>query len=528
VTASYDAVVIGAGANGLVAATTLARAGKRVVVLEQGDRVGGQARTIEFAAGFHAPPLGLDAGWLPPQVARDIGIVRPPMTVPDAAITVASADGGFFALPRDPARATAAIRRHSPVDADRWLPFAMRILRLARFLQSLYTLPAPDIDTRSIREVLPLLGVGRKFRALGRDGMTDLLRVLPMPVHDLLDDELQWATLKAAVGAGGVRDLRQGPRSGGTSFVLLHYLVGAPPVSLRTRGYWRDGPDAFAAVVDSAARSAGVAIRCGAPVARIVVRDDAVAGIALANGDEIAARTVISTADPVRTMLGMVDPVWLDPEVMHAVRNIKLRGCTAFLQYALDRLPELPGVSEPASALAGIVSLTPTLDALERAADAAKYGTVSDQPHVEITVPSVRWPSIAPNGKHVLVARMQYAPYELRDGATWDEKRGCALADTVTAAIARVSPRFGESVLHRAVLTPRDLEDRFGLTGGAVTHGELTLDQVLFMRPIPGWGRHAMPIDGLYLGGAGAHPGPGVIGTAGWLAARRALADAGR
>jgi phytoene dehydrogenase-like protein len=281
-------------------------------------------------------------------------------------------------------------------------------------------------------------------------------------------------------------------------------------------------------LAESAARRAGVTIRCGAAIARVLVRDDAVGGIALADGEEIAAHTVISTADPVRTLLGMVDPVWLDPEILHAVRNIKLRGSTAFVHYAVDRLPDLPGVSDSAAALTGVVSLTPTLDDLERAADAAKYGRVSEHPHIELTAPSVRWPALAPAGKHVLVARVQYAPYQLRDGAAWDAAHGCALTVSVTAAIAGRLPGFAESVLHRAVLTPRDLEARFALTGGAVTHGELTLDQILFMRPIPGWGRHAMPIDGLYLGGAGAHPGPGVIGAPGWLAAQRALADARR
>jgi phytoene dehydrogenase-like protein len=271
------------------------------------------------------------------------------------------------------------------------------------------------------------------------------------------------------------------------------------------------------------ARSAGVTIRTGADVARILVRDDAVSGVALATGEELAAPVVISTADPVSTLLGMVDPVWLDPEFLLAVRNIKFRGCTALVRFALDRLPDLPGLDDAPIALAATTSLTTTLDSLERAYDAAKYGEVSANPHVEISVPTLRWPSLAPAGKHVLLARVQYAPRTLRDGAEWDDTRSCELGEAVTRAIGRVMPHFAKTILHREVITADDIETRFGLTDGAMTHGELMLDQILFMRPVPGWGRYAMPIDGLYIAGSGAHPGPGVLGGAGWLAAKQVI-----
>jgi phytoene dehydrogenase-like protein len=219
----------------------------------------------------------------------------------------------------------------------------------------------------------------------------------------------------------------------------------------------------------------------------------------------------------------MIDPVWLDPEFLHAVRQIKMRGCTAFVMYALDAVPEVTGLHDPKAALASMVTLTPTTEALERSYDAAKYGRVSEHPHVEFTIPSLRWPRLAPEGKHVLVARAQYAPYTLADGATWDGPRSSLLADCVTSVIARVIPRFSSHILGCTVMTPVDLERKFGLTEGAVTQGEITLDQILFMRPVAGWGRHAMPVDGLFLGGAGTHPGPGILGGPGWLAAKRAL-----
>jgi phytoene dehydrogenase-like protein len=277
------------------------------------------------------------------------------------------------------------------------------------------------------------------------------------------------------------------------------------------------------------ARSHGVVIRTGAEAAQIVIRDDAVAGVRLVrNDEEISASAVLSTADPARTFLQLLDPVWLDPEFLLAVRNVKLRGCTAAVLYALDRLPDVSGLQDSAQSLAGVVSLTGSLDWLERAYDAAKYGSVSERPHVEFSVPTLRWPQLAPPGKHVLVAKVQYAPYGLRGNVAWDAALATALGETVTRTIARVSPNFASAVLHRAVVTPRDIETTFGLTEGAVTQGELTLDQILFMRPVAGWGQYVMPVSGLYLGGAGTHPGPGVIGASGLLAARRLLSDRGK
>ena len=524
---AFDAIVIGAGPNGLAAATTLGRAGKRVALVDPGDTPGGLARATEFAPGFHASPLGIDSGWLPPAVARAVGMGIGDLadTEPAVGTTVATADGDLLALSCDPRQAVERIRRLSPRDADRWPAFVARLRALAGFLEAMYQLPPPDLDADlSLGELGPLLGLGRKFRSLGRGDMTELLRVLPMSVQDLADEWFESEAIKTAIAAAGVRDIRQGPRSGGTSFVLLHHLVGAPPGSVRARGWWRDGPDAFALTAEALARKARVVMQFGARVERIAIRDDSVTGVVLGDGDEIAAPIVISTVDPARTLLGMVDPVWLDPEFLHAVRQIKFRGCTAFVMYALDTLPETPGLADPRAALASMVTLTATTDALERGFDAAKYGRISEQLHVEFTVPSLRWPRLAPEGKQVLVARVQYAPYALHGGATWDEAQSSLIGDGATSVLSRVMPTLAEHVVARSVITPAVLESAYGLTEGAVTHGELTLDQILFMRPVAGWGRYAMPIDGLYLGGAGAHPGPGILGASGWLAAKRALA----
>jgi phytoene dehydrogenase-like protein len=357
--------------------------------------------------------------------------------------------------------------------------------------------------------------------------MIEFLRTLPLSVWELLDDWFESAALKAAVATGGIQDHQQGPRSGGTGFVLLHYLVGSPSGAMRGRSPWQEGPETFTLAAEQAAKRFGVTVRTGAAVKQIVVKDDVVTGVVVGDGEEIAARTVLSTANPARTFLEWIEPEWLDPEFLREVGNIRHRGCSAFVTYALERLPDLPGLMDE-RALSGMISLTSTIPALEKAADAAKYGTFSDHPHVEFTVPTVTAPNLASGGKHVLVARAQYAPYKLRDGAVWDSARRDALAKTVTSAIEAVSPCFSSRILHQVAWTPRDLEERFGLREGAASHGELGLDQILFMRPVAGWGGHATPIAGLYLGSAGSHPGPGVLGGAGWLAAKRILGDRGR
>jgi phytoene dehydrogenase-like protein len=525
VSARHDTIVIGAGANGLVAAAVLARAGRKVTVLESAPDAGGQSRLLEFAPGFRAAPLGLDPGWLPDPVARDAGIERLETVAADTPLSVPAGAGRFLTLSREPGRSTAAVREWSEKDAAVWPGFLERLGRLAGFLSALYVVPAIDVDAKEPGELLTLADLGRRFRGLGREAMIGLLRTLPMSAWELMDDTFETAPLKAAIAAGGMQDVRQGPRSGATSFALLHHLVGAPLGSVRGRVPHRGGPAAFSDAAAAAARGAGATLRFGATVERIVVKNDAVNGIVLANGEEIAASYLVSTADPARTLLEWVDPAWLDPEFAHAVHNIRHRGSTAYVLYALDTAVKFGGLDS--SALAGTVSLSASLEVLERAADAAKYATVPERPHVEITMPTLLWPDLAPAGKHVMIARVQHVPYRLREGA-WDERRSRDLDEHVEKVIADHSPGFGSHVRGRRLLTPADLEREFGLREGAASQGEIGLDQILFMRPVAGWGRHATPISGLYLGGAGTHPGPGVIGGAGWLAARRMLSDARR
>jgi phytoene dehydrogenase-like protein len=514
----YDAIVIGAGPNGLVAAITLARRRKKVLVLEAASEIGGHTRTVEFAPGYRTP-LNEDTGWVPDRIERITGTSKLQRAGGGVSMSVATPDGALLHLPARLSAATENIARLSAKDAARWPAFVQRMQKFAELLGLLYQLTPPDIDTSSAREVLPLLGVGRRLRALGRVDMTEFLRVMPMPAQDLLDDTFENESLKAAMAAASIRDLRQGPRSGGTTYNLLHYMVGAAPGSVRGRPWFAESPDAFAKTAAAMAQKRKVEIRTDAPVARITATDGAVTGVVLGNGEEIEAKRVLSTADPKRTLLQLAEPAWLDPEFMLAVRNVKLRGSTAFVCYAVDRV-----VDDTLKSYTTTVSLTTTTAKLEQAADAAKYGELSAEPHVEIFSPTLRWPTLAPDGKHIVVARVQYAPYALKKGS-WDAAQSSEVEKKATAAISRVVQGFESTVKHRKVYSPADLERDFGVTEGALTHGELTLDQILFMRPVAGWGRYAMPIAGLYLGGAGAHPGPGILGGAGYLAAKALLRD---
>ena len=505
--AAHDVIVIGAGANGLVAATALAKAGRRVVVLESEAMVGGTWSPVEIGTGLSVP-LEVESDWIPPAVASLLGISASDF---DSAhpTSVLVDEGRLLTLSATVNDAVTAIKTYSPRDAARWPAFVAMLRQLAAFLEAMYQLPAPEIGASSVADLSALLTLGRSYRALGRTNMSELLRVLPMPVEDLAEDWMTFMPLRAAIAAAGVRDIRQGPRSGGTSFVLLHYLTGATEGALRGRPQLRGGPGAFIGLAERVARAAGVTIRTGTRVSRIEVRDENVAGVTLANGEVIGAPRVISTADPSSTLLGLIDPVWLDPEFLHAVRNIRYRGSTAYLCYTLERLPELPS---------GVISLSSTTNAIERPFDASKYGEASPMPHVTIA---------AHPGSGTLVAKARYIPFTLRDG-TWDAPRKLALADLVTSAIGNAIPRFKQLVKECRVFTPPDLAKRFGVRDGAFTHGEMGLDQILFMRPVAGYGRHAMPISGLYLGGAGTHPGPGVAGGPGYLAAQRLLRDARR
>lgn len=469
----WDAIVIGAGVNGLVAAHYLARAGKRVVVVEQRTQ----------------PDLTPETGWLPPVIARELRLASNggPEAAPDPWISAPLPAGGRLDLSRDLARSAEAIRRISPADAGKWPEFCARMHRLAGVLERLYLRPAPDIETRAIGELVGLARLGLHIRRLGRQAIIDLARILPMSIADLLDDWFESDALKGLLGALGIWHLKQGPRSGGTAFNFLHHHVGSPA------GVFRPGRSH---AVQALSQRPGVEIRRGGR-SRILASGGRARGVAIEPGGEtLNAALVVSSADP-RAALREVSTE-LDPEFVRAVENIKCRGVVARGTLPLERPVDF-----------ATLCIAPSLNYLERAYDAAKYGRDSEDPYVE---------AVQGDGGKRLDVHVQYVPY--RDGVA-NLERHQALQRRV-AALLNAPP--GQLRLE----TPDEREIREGLTEGHLYHGELTLDQILFMRPVPGWSRYRTPLEGVYLCGPGTHPGGGIVGAAGRNAARAILSDEGR
>lgn len=487
---SAATVVIGTGVNELVAAHYLARAGQQVVVLEQ--------NTADCVT-------ALDTGWVPPRILGDLALDShsgPGTSLqiyrPDPWVVAVLPDGGRLELWNDPVRSAEAIRRLSARDAKRWPDFCERMAGLARVLERLYTAPPPDLMTRDVGELARIAGTAFGVRRLGRQGMEDLMRLLPMPIADLLDDWFECDALKGVLGAAGIMHLCQGPRSGGTAFRLLHHHAGNMP------GVFRPPLSNLSRVLEA---RPGITLRRGASVGRITVREGHVAGVALTDGEEIATRLVVCGVDPRRTLLEWVDTGSLTPEFTRAVRHIRSRGVVARV------VLELQGA-------AGFTTLVvaPSLDHLERAYDDAKYGRISQHPYLEARATET------PDSGYRVGVDVQYAPYTLRDG-DWDEARRSALAQRVVEMLSEAIPGFDARVSARRVAAPPDLEARCGFPEGQAHHAELALDQSFWMRPLPGWASYRTPVAGLYLCGPGTHPGGAIAGAAGANAARVVLRD---
>jgi phytoene dehydrogenase-like protein len=514
---NIDAIVIGADLNGLVAAAYLAQAGRKVLVLDRQNKIGGTAITEEVVPGFHFNTVQHDAGWLNPAIVKDLDLAQHGLALIQSEVT-AFEPGSGLTLWRDEARSAQAIARFSKSDAEQWPAFSAQLIKLAAFLENVYRLTPPKITTTQPAELWSLLRLGRKWRGLGKRDMLEMVRALPMSAYELLNDWFETEALKGVIGAGGITNIRQGPRSPGTAFVLLHHLTGAG--AFRATRTAHGGLGSLANALAAAARRHGAEIRLSAEVIKIVVKGDRAAGVALANGEEISARDVASSADARRTFFEWIGPEYLETNFMRALQNIKYRGVRAKVNLALSELPRFDGADE--SRLRGVISVSPDLDYLERAYDDAKYGRVSSQPYLEAMIPTLLDSTLAPAGQHVMSIWMQYAPYELRD-ERWDDSQRDRVGDRVVNTLAAYAPNLKSAILHRQVLTPLDLESRFDAPEGNLYQGELTLDQFLFMRPVAGWAQYRTPLEGLYLCGAATHPGGGLAGAAGYNAAREIL-----
>jgi phytoene dehydrogenase-like protein len=524
---TYDAVVIGGGHNGLTAAAYVARAGLSVLVLERRSIVGGCCVTEEIAPGCRVSTTSYIASMLLPQVIRDLNLAEHGLhMVPcDPMIQVPFPDGTVVPWWSDRERALAEFRKYSPTDAATFVRVDDQLKKLARYLQPFFLEPPPELDTQSFRGWSDLFRVGRRFRKISNREVAELISFLTGSLGEFLDRNYESNIIKTLFLANNVYGKHGGPYQPGTAIGLLFHLLSGGDHDLQGfSGHVMGGMGAITQALAAAGTKLGVEIRTESPVAHIDIRDGRVRGVVLEDGTEIRCKLVLSNADPKRTFLGMVAERELPADFVHAVRGIKMDGPCAKVNFVLAEEPKFTGTSPHATALERtFYTLVPSLEFAERCYDIAKFGEIPEQLWVDCVVSSNADSSLAPAGKHILTCFVQYVPYHLKQG-TWDEYRDL-LGDRVTKKIGEYAPNVPGAVLTRQVLTPLDLERTYGLTEGNIFHGDLRLEQLFFMRPVAGWAKYRTPVDGLYLCGAGTHPGGGVTGAPGHNAAHQVLRD---
>jgi phytoene dehydrogenase-like protein len=526
----YDVAIVGGGHNALVTAAYIARAGRRVVVLERRETVGGAAETAMLGQ-VRVPRLAHTVGRLRPSVVRDLDLRSHGLRLlaPDIRVFAPQPDGRAVTFWSDQVRTVDGLRGWSTRDADAWPDFDRLVRALGGFLGEVAARTPPDIHAPGIADALAGLKLGRTFRGLGKRDAHTILRVLPMAVADFVAESFETDAVQAAVAWRGVQYASVGPWSAGTAANLLSDSGGNDGGAAGQTVFAEGGPGAVSAALAHAFTSEGGEIRTSAEVAAITSRDGRVTGVELASGDEVVAPAVVSGLDPKRTLTTLCDPVAIGPTMLWRAGNIRTPGVVSKVNLVLAGLPRFTaaGGSDEAM-LRGRIVLAPGIDAIERAFDASKYGRVSESLILEATIPSLVDPSLvadAPEGSHVLSVIAQYTPYALRDGSWDDDGRRDAIGDGVLATLEAYAPGIGGLVLEREVLTPLDLERDYGLTGGHPLHAEPGLDQFFLWRPLLGHARYRLPIDGLYLCSSGAHPGGGITGQPGQNAAREILAD---
>jgi phytoene dehydrogenase-like protein len=519
-----DIVIVGGGHNGLITAFYLAKAGYKPLVLERNAQVGGAAVTDEFHPGFRCSTLAHTAGPLRPEVIRDLQLERHGLKLitPEVCVTALSPDGRALSLYQDANKSAQAIAAFSHKDAAKYPEFQTSLKKMGKVIGDALATTPPDIDHPSSGDLWSMLKTGRAIRNLGKKDMFRLLRWGPMAVADLVAEYFETELIRAVVAARGVFGTFLGPWSAGSALVLL-IRAAADPHPAGSSFLAAGGMGAITQAMASAAKAAGAEIRTSAEVIEIRVQNGAATGVVLSTGEEIQAKAVISNADPKRTLLKLTDPTHLSPDFVQKLQHYRGNGTVAKVNLALSGLPNFTALKNVNSdALKGRIHIGHEIDYLERAFDECKYGNFSRAPYLEATIPSLTDPTLAPEGKHVMSIYMQYAPYKLK--GDWEDQRK-ALGQTVVQTLAQYAPNLPEMILTHQIITPLDLEEKYGLTGGQIFHGDLALDQFFTMRPLLDWARYKTPIQNLYLCGSGTHPGSGLTGGSGANAAREILKE---
>jgi phytoene dehydrogenase-like protein len=515
----YDVVVIGGGHNGLVNAAYLAKAGKKVVVLERRGVLGGAAVTEEIVPGFLFSECSYVVSLLRPEIIRELDLPRHGLEIlPLDGTFSPMLNGDHLWRVNDHAKTQREIRRHSRLDAEAYDEFSKMMTPMCRFVKPMLSMIPPDPTTLNPKDLKQLHFMLQRFRELSSDERYTLIQLMTMSAADFLDQWFETDVLKATMSASGIIGTFLGIRSPGTAYVLLHHYMGEIDGAFRSWGFSRGGTGQISNSIAAAARELGVEIRTNAPVGKILNKDGRVTGVVLQSGEEIRCNVVSSSVDPHHTFLSFMDAKDLPSDFVASIKRYKFRGSSGKVNIALSALPNFKALPGTGPHLRGAISISPGMEYMERAYDDAKYGRYSQRPYVDMVIPSLTDPSVAPPGKHVLSCFVQYAPYKLAHG-TWDDHRE-AFGNNVINTIAEHAPNIKDIIIDKQVLTPLDLEREFGLTQGNIFQGELSLEQLFFLRPVPGWAYYRTPIDNLYMCGSATHPGGGIMGANGRIASQ--------
>lgn len=520
----YDAIVIGAGHNGLVNAAYLARAGMQVLVLEQRHIVGGAAVTEEIYPGFKYSVYSYVVSLLRPEIIRDLNLTKHGLTIlPLESTLTPLPNGEYIYRDADPYQTRRSIARFSQRDADTYGEYGRMMYFMAKAVKYILAIKPPDPTSMHPRELGSLLDLAKHFLGIGEEQFYALTKLMTMAAADYLEEWFETDALIATLSASGIIGTFLGPRSPGTAYVLLHHYMGEIDGVFRAWGFSKGGTGGISDAISNSAKSFGVEIRTEAAVSEVIIQNGKAIGVALDHGEEIYASTIISSLDPNLTFLKLVDQKTLPDEFVSSIKKYKSRGSSGKVNLALDAAPDLACLPGAGPHLRGAISISPSVNYIERAYDAAKYGGISEKPYIDIIIPSMIDPDMAPPGKHVMSCFVQYAPTHLKDG-TWDDRRE-EFGDTVVDTISEYIPNLKDIILHRQVLTPYDIEKTLGLTGGNIFQGDLSLSQLFFLRPTPGYAQYRTPIKSYYQCGSGTHPGGGITGAPGRLAALEILSD---